>query len=67
MLLLITKRNNPIVEPTVGQLIRLSLDEKNMSQKLLVAEIDVSPSCIVTMCQVRLILRRKMLVSFVTL
>ena len=34
----------PIGKPTVAQLIQLSLDEKNMSQKQLATEIGVSPS-----------------------
>ena len=38
------KEHYPIGKPTVAQLIQLSLDEKNMSQKQLAAEIGVSPS-----------------------
>ena len=34
----------PIGKPTVAQLIQLSLDEKNISQKQLASEIGVSPS-----------------------
>lgn len=34
----------PIGKPTVAQLIQLSLEEKNMSQKQLATEIGVSPS-----------------------
>ena len=34
----------PIAKPTVAQLIQLSLDEKNMSQKQLAEEIGVSQS-----------------------
>ena len=33
-----------MTKPTVAQLIQLSLDEKNMSQKQLATEIGVSPS-----------------------
>lgn len=40
------REHYPIAKPTVAQLIQLSLDEKNMSQKQLAAEIGVSPSCI---------------------
>jgi len=38
------KQHYPIGKPTVAQLIQLSLEEKNMSQKQLAAEIGVSPS-----------------------
>lgn len=38
------KEHYPIGKPTIAQLIQLSLDEKNMSQKQLAAEIGVSPS-----------------------
>ena len=38
------KENYPIGKPTVAQLIQLSLEEKNMSQKQLATEIGVSPS-----------------------
>ena len=38
------KEHYPIGKPTVAQLIQLSLDEKNMSQKQLAIEIGVSPS-----------------------
>lgn len=38
------KEHFPIGKPTVAQLIQLSLEEKNMSQKQLAAEIGVSPS-----------------------
>ena len=38
------KEHYPIAKPTVAQLIQLSLDEKNMSQKQLADEIGVSPS-----------------------
>ena len=38
------KEHFPIGKPTVAQLIQLSLDEKNMSQKQLASEIGVSPS-----------------------
>ena len=38
------KEHYPIGKPTVAQLIQLSLDEKNMSQKQLAEEIGVSPS-----------------------
>ena len=38
------KEHYPIGKPTVAQLIQLSLDEKNMSQKQLATEIGVSPS-----------------------
>ena len=41
------REHYPIAKPTVAQLIQLSLDEKNMSQKQLAAEIGVSPSCII--------------------
>jgi HTH-type transcriptional regulator/antitoxin HigA len=40
------KEHFPIAKPTVAQLIQLSLDEKNMSQKQLAEEIGVSPSLI---------------------
>ena len=38
------KEHYPIGKPTVAQLIQLSLDKKNMSQKQLSAGIGVSPS-----------------------
>lgn len=38
------KEHFPIGKPTVGQLIQLSLEEKQMSQKQLAAEIGVSTS-----------------------
>ena len=38
------KEHYPIGKPTVAQLIQLSLDEKNMSQKQLATEIGGSPS-----------------------
>lgn len=38
------KEHYPIGKPTVTQLIQLSLDEKNMTQKQLAEEIGVSPS-----------------------
>ena len=38
------KEHYPNGKPTVAQLIQLSLDEKNMSQKQLAEEIGVSPS-----------------------
>ena len=38
------KEHYPIAKPTVAQLIQLSLDEKNMSQKQLAEEIGVSQS-----------------------
>jgi HTH-type transcriptional regulator/antitoxin HigA len=38
------KEHYPIGKPTVAQLIQLSLDEKDMSQKQLAEEIGVSPS-----------------------
>ena len=38
------KEHFPINKPTVGQLIQLSLNEKNMTQKQLASEIGVSPS-----------------------
>ena len=38
------KQHYPIGKPTVAQLIQLSLDEKNMSQKQLAETIGVSPS-----------------------
>ena len=38
------KEHYPIGKSTVSQLIQLSLDEKNMSQKQLATEIGVSPS-----------------------
>ena len=38
------KEHYPIGKPTVAQLIQLSLEEKNMSQKQLATEIGVSPS-----------------------
>ena len=38
------KEHFPINKPTVAQLIELSLEEKQMSQKQLVIEIGVSPS-----------------------
>ena len=38
------KEHYPIGKPTVAQLIQLSLEEKNMSQKQLANEIGVSPS-----------------------
>ena len=38
------KEHYPISKPTIGQLIQLSLDEKNMTQKQLATEIGVSPS-----------------------
>ena len=38
------KEHYPIGKPTVAQLIELSLDDKNMSQKQLAQEIGVSPS-----------------------
>ena len=38
------KEHFPINKPTVGQLIQLSLNEKNMTQKQLESEIGVSPS-----------------------
>ena len=38
------KEHYPIGKPTVAQLIQLSLDEKNMSQKQLATEIGVSAS-----------------------
>lgn len=38
------KEHFPISKPTVGQLIQLSLEEKQMSQKQLAAEIGVSAS-----------------------
>ena len=38
------KEHYPIGKPTVAQLIQLSLDEKNMTQKQLATEIGVSPS-----------------------
>lgn len=38
------KEHFPISKPTVAQLIQLSLDEKNMSQKQLAEEIGVSQS-----------------------
>ena len=38
------KEHFPINKPTVGQLIQLSLNEKNMTQKQLASKIGVSPS-----------------------
>ena len=38
------KEHYPIGKPTIGQLITLSLEERNMSQKQLADEIGVSPS-----------------------
>lgn len=38
------KEHFPIGKPTVAQLIQMSLEEKNMSQKQLASEIGVSPS-----------------------
>ena len=38
------KKHFPIGKPTVSELIELSLQEKNMSQKQLASEIGVSPS-----------------------
>ena len=38
------KEHYPIGKPTVAQLIQLSLEEKNMSQKQLASQIGVSPS-----------------------
>ena len=38
------KEHYPVSKPTVAQLIQLSLDEKNMSQKQLAEEIGVSQS-----------------------
>ena len=38
------KEHYPIGKPTVAQLIQISLDEKNMSQKQLADTIGVSPS-----------------------
>ena len=38
------KEHYPIGKPTVAQLIELSLEDKNMSQKQLAKEIGVSPS-----------------------
>ena len=38
------KKHFPIGKPTVAELIELSLEEKNMSQKQLASEIGVSPS-----------------------
>jgi HTH-type transcriptional regulator/antitoxin HigA len=38
------KEHFPISKPTVAQLIQLSLEEKQMSQKQLASEIGVSPS-----------------------
>ena len=38
------KEYYPIGKPTVAQLIKLSLDEKNMTQKQLATKIGVSPS-----------------------
>lgn len=38
------KKHYPIGKPTVAELIELSLEEKNMSQKQLASEIGVSPS-----------------------
>lgn len=38
------KKHFPIGKPTVSELIELSLQEKNMSQKQLASEIRVSPS-----------------------
>ena len=38
------KEHYPIGKPTVAQLIQLSLEEKNMSQKQLADEIGISPS-----------------------
>lgn len=38
------KKHFPIGKPSVAELIELSLDEKNMSQKQLAVEIGVSPS-----------------------
>ncbi len=38
------KEHYPIGKPTVAQLIQISLDEKNMSQRQLVETIGVSPS-----------------------
>ena len=38
------KEHFPIGKPTVAQLIQISLDEKNMTQKELASEIGVSPS-----------------------
>jgi HTH-type transcriptional regulator/antitoxin HigA len=38
------KEHYPIGKPTVAQLIQISLDEKNMSQKQLAETIGVSPS-----------------------
>lgn len=38
------KEHYPIGKPTVAQLIQLSLEEKNMSQKQLAQQIGISPS-----------------------
>lgn len=38
------KEHYPIGKPSIAELIQLSLDEKNMSQKQLASEIGVSPS-----------------------
>lgn len=38
------KKHYPIGKPTVAELIELSLDDKNMTQKQLATEIGVSPS-----------------------
>ena len=38
------KKHFPIEKPTVAQLVELSLEEKNMTQKQLAEEIGVSPS-----------------------
>lgn len=38
------KKHYPIGKPTVAELIELSLDDKNMTQKQLAKEIGVSPS-----------------------
>lgn len=38
------KKHYPIGKPTVAELIELSLDDKNMTQKQLAKEIEVSPS-----------------------
>lgn len=38
------KEHYPIAKPTVAQLIALSLEEKNMTQKQLALEVGVSPS-----------------------
>lgn len=38
------KSHYPISKPTVGELIRLSIEEKGMSQKQLAKELGISPS-----------------------